>query len=95
MTQTKWPPTNPGRFSTHNGYKEHPGDLLTLANGIRRDLILVDERPDDIDVAEFTLGDFEQLHGLCLTKLKLDEGEEPLLTQALVASAAAPRPHRV
>ena len=55
---------------------------MTVANGIRRDLILVDERPDDIDVAEFPLGDFERIHALCLAKLKLDEGEEPLLTQA-------------
>ena len=71
----------PALIGTHNGYKKHPGDLLTLANGIRRDLIL-DERPDDVDVAEFTLADFERLHALCLAKLKLDEGEEPLLTQA-------------
>jgi len=75
-------PAYPALIGTHNGYKKHPGDLLTLANGIRRDLILVDERPDDVDVAEFTLADFERLHALCLAKLKLDEGEEPLLTQA-------------
>jgi hypothetical protein len=71
----------PALIGTHDGYKNHPDELLTLANGIRRELILVDEHPDDIDVGEFTLGDFEQLHELCVRKLKFDEnGEEPLLT---------------
>ncbi|MGA9751152.1 MAG: DEAD/DEAH box helicase family protein [Acidobacteriota bacterium] len=72
----------PALVGTHSSYKRNESELLKLANGERRALILVDERPDDIDVADFTLADFEQIHELC-RKRGLDEyGEEPDLTKA-------------
>lgn len=73
----------PALIGTHNGYKQHPRELPDLADGGRRTLILVDERPEDIDVADFSLADFEQIHELCRTRLGLEEGEdEPVLTKA-------------
>jgi hypothetical protein len=72
----------PALIGTHSGYKKNPGELLNLANGVRRKLIMVDERPDDIDIADFTLADFERIHEACRAK-GLDEfGEEPALTRA-------------
>ena len=72
----------PALIGTHNGYKQHPSELLTLATGKRRALILVDECPDNIDVADFKLADFENIHELCRRR-GLDElGDEPKLTMA-------------
>ena len=74
----------PALIGTHNGYKSHPDELLKLQDGSRRTLILVDERPDEIDIADFGLADFERLHELCQSKLKVDQdGVEPQLTAAL------------
>ncbi|MBB4201150.1 hypothetical protein GGD83_004988 [Rhodoblastus sphagnicola] len=72
----------PALVGTHNGFKQHPGQLQRLADGQRRTLILVDERPDDIDVADFTLAEFELIHGACVAKGLDDHGEEPALTTA-------------
>ena len=78
-----------GLIGTHQGYKKHPKGLEVLANGSRRQLILVDERPEDVDIADFTLSEIERLHECAKQSLGLDDmGDEHGLVAALAAACS-------
>jgi hypothetical protein len=59
-------------------------DALYVHGGKRRELIIVDERPEHTHVPQITLTDAEILHGLAKQRIGLDhEGEEGLLVNRL------------
>lgn len=76
-------------IGTHQGYKQHPKELEDLATGSQRQLVLVDERPDDVDIADFALSDLERLHEAAKDLLGLDDtGDEHALVEALAAACS-------
>jgi hypothetical protein len=74
-------------IGTHEGYKQRPESLEALASGSLRQLVLVDERPDDVDIADFTLSDIERLHEAAKDLLGVDDvGDEHALVEALATT---------
>ena len=61
-----------------------PEDVLYVHGGRRRELIIIDERPEHTHVPQITLTDAEVIHGLAKQRIGLDsEGEEGLLVNRL------------
>lgn len=75
----------PALVITHQKFDHSDRDeALYVHGGQRRDLIIVDERPDHAHVAQIKLTDAEIIHELAKDRLGLDqEGEEGLLISNL------------
>lgn len=74
----------PALVATQQKFERDPEVLRRLTDGNDRSLIIVDERPDHTAVAQLTLRDAEDAHGLAKDRLGLDEdGIETSFTRSL------------
>ncbi|MBS7803665.1 DEAD/DEAH box helicase family protein [Rhizobiales bacterium TNE-4] len=74
----------PALIATQQKFGMDPEVLRCLTDGSYRQLIIVDERPEHTQVAQITLRETEEAHGLAKERLSLDEdGVKTTFTRAL------------